>query len=96
MSFDLPEHGERVNEKTPCKGHYCMNDLAIIIQYSKSNWKHISLFTNSIGAYFCLMTYSSEPLEKAWFLSPVINMQRMIGNMMMWFSITEEQLKHEK
>lgn len=54
------------------------------------------LFANSIGAYFSLLAYLDEPLEKVFFLSPVVNMQRIIENMMIAFSITEEQLEQQR
>lgn len=96
LSFDLPEHGDRKSENTPCKVQYCVQDLTTVIQYVKQKWEHISLFANSMGAYFSLLAYHSERLEKAWFLSPVVDMQRIIENMMKWFNITEEQLKHKQ
>lgn len=96
LSFDLPKHGDRVNEATLCEVQTCVEELRIIMQYAKTNWKHISLFANSMGAYFSLLAYPSEPLEKAFFLSPVVDMQRIIENMMMSFSITEEQLERQR
>lgn len=96
LSFDLPKHGDRVNESTLCKVQPCIDELQIIMQYAKTKWKHISLFANSMGAYFSLLAYPSEPLEKVFFLSPVVDMQRIIENMMMWFSISEEQLERQQ
>lgn len=96
VSFDLPEHGDRKNEDTRCKVQNCVEELQIIMKYVKSRWKHISLFANSVGAYFSLLAYCDEDLEKAWFLSPVVNMGRIIEHMMMAFHITEEQLEQEK
>src|SRR5699024_8993303 len=96
LSFDLPEHGDRKDEVTPFKVQYCVRDLLSIMNYAKSRWKHISLFANSIGAYFSLLAYQSELLDKAWFLSPVVDMQRIIKNIMLQFDITEERLKREQ
>ncbi|MEY8609402.1 alpha/beta hydrolase [Parabacteroides segnis] len=96
LSFDLPQHGDRVNESTLCEVQTCIKELQIIMQYAKTNWKYVSLFANSIGAYFSLLAYLDEPLEKVFFLSPVVNMQRIIENMMIAFSITEEQLEQQR
>lgn len=96
LSFDLPQHGDRVNESTLCEVQTCIKELQIIMQYAKKNWKYVSLFANSIGAYFSLLAYLNEPLEKVFFLSPVVNMQRIIENMMIAFSITEEQLEQQQ
>lgn len=96
LSFDLPEHGDRKHEDIPCKVQNCVQDLKKIMSYTKENWKQISLFANSMGAYFSLLAYKDEPIEQAWFLSPVVDMQRIINNMMLWFNVSEEQLQREQ
>lgn len=95
LSFDLPDHGERKNHNPPCTVQYCVKDLSMIMDYGKKHWKEISLFACSMGAYFSLLAYGNQPLKKALFLSPVVDMERIIENMMMWFNITPEQLKKE-
>jgi len=96
LSFDLPEHGDRKSESTLCKVQFCVNDLLEVMEYADSRWSKISLFANSMGAYFSLLAYKDMPLEKAWFLSPVVDMRRIIENMMLWFQISEEDLKREQ
>lgn len=96
LSFDLPEHGDRKHEDIPCKVQNCVQDLKKIMSYAKENWKQISLFANSMGAYFSMLAYKDEPITQAWFLSPVVDMQRIINNMMLWFNVSEEQLQREQ
>lgn len=96
ISFDLPEHGERKNEATPCKVQYCVEDLAVIMDYAKKQWNDISIFACSMGAYFSLLAYKGDVLKQCLFLSPVVNMERIINNMMSWFNISEDRLKEEK
>lgn len=96
LSFDLPEHGERQNDPTPCKVQNCVEDLSAIMEYAKIKWDEISLFACSMGAYFSLITYQDDDLSQCLFLSPVIDMERIINNMMSWFSISEAQLQAEK
>ena len=93
LSFDLPEHGDRKDEGTLCKVQNCIVELGAVLQYAKDKWQHLSFFGNSLGAYFGLLAYKDVSLKKAWFLSPVVDMERIIGNMMKWFSVTEEQLR---
>ncbi|WP_283609661.1 alpha/beta hydrolase [Faecalispora anaeroviscerum] len=93
ISFDLPEHGERTGEGTPCKVQFCVRDLRKVMDYAKSRWSQINLFACSMGAYFSLLEYQTEPLKQALFLSPVVDMQRIIENMMTWFEVSEEKLK---
>lgn len=92
LSFDLPEHGERKEDPALCKVQVCIPELQMILQYAKTRWKRIGIFANSIGAYFSLLTFSKEPLWQAWFLSPIVDMQRLIEHMMHAFHITEKEL----
>ena len=45
------------------------------------------------GAYFGLLACRGFPLEQALFLSPVVDMERLIGNMMGWFQVTPSSWK---
>lgn len=96
ISFDLPEHGERDKEGNPCKVHDCVRELTLIMSYVKDNWNNISLFACSMGAYFSLLAYKDEVINQTLFLSPVVNMKRIITNIMKWFNIDEEQLKNQQ
>lgn len=96
FSFDLPEHGERKDESYAYKVQNCVKDLNTIMEYAKALSNNISLFACSMGAYFSLLAYSNEPLQQCLFLSPVVNMKRIINNMMTWFNVTEDRLKTEK
>ena len=96
VSFDLPKHGERSEEDTLCKVQVCVEELQIIYDYCKKKWDDVSLFANSMGAYFSLLALQDKPIQRAWFLSPVVNMERIIDNMMMWFGVTKERLQEEK
>ena len=96
LSFDLPKHGERKNEITPLNPKVCTKELNEIYDILKEKWNTISLFTNSIGAYFSLLAYKDKKIEKAFFLSPLLDMRKVIENMMSAFGVTEERLKAEK
>ncbi|MDR2901233.1 MAG: alpha/beta hydrolase [Treponema sp.] len=96
LSFDLPDHGDRRAENIPCKVQNAMQDLAAVMSYAKTLSKNISVFACSMGAYFSLLSYKDESLKQALFLSPVVNMERLIQNMMVWFHVSEEQLQAEQ
>jgi len=55
-------------------------------------WTDISLRANSIGAHFSMLAFASEELHKALFVSPVVNMERLIADMMQWAGVTEQEL----
>ena len=94
LSFDLPEHGERKDNKNYlCKVQNCVNDLKQIIEYAKKNYDEINLWACSMGAYFSLLAYKDEDIKSCLFLSPVVNMKIIIDNMMLWSNTTEEKLK---
>lgn len=96
LSFDLPEHGDRKNENTICNVQNCVRELNEVINYAKGLSHDISLFACSMGAYFSMLSYKDEQINKCLFLSPVVNMKRIIDNMMMWFNVSEEDLKSKQ
>ena len=59
----------------------------------KNEYEKIILITNSIGAFFCMNADISEWIEKAYFISPIVDMEKLILNMMSWANVTEEELK---
>ncbi len=96
LSFDLPKHGERLEEDYDLNPQNCVSDLRAIHNYAKTQAPHISLFACSLGAYFSLLAYHNLEIKQSLFLSPVVNMERLIQNMMNSFQISEDQLKAEK
>ena len=92
VSFDLPEHGERKAEKYPCTAQNGVRDLETVIEYVESRWKSVSLFACSLGAYFSLVAFRGRAFEKCLFLSPVLDMERLIQNMMSWFNVAADEL----
>lgn len=97
LSFDLPEHGERkLDTNYLCKVQNCINDLRLIIDYAKTNYSEINIWACSIGAYFSLLAYKDENIKQCLFLSPVVNMEIIIDNMMKWSNTTERKLKEKQ
>ena len=59
----------------------------------KSRYENIILSANSIGAFFSMNADIDEMLQKAFFISPVVDMEKLIADMMAWDNVTEEELK---
>lgn len=59
-------------------------------------YDEVFLVANSIGAYFSLHALNKKNIKKAFFISPVVDMEKLILNMMTWANVTEEQLKTQK
>ena len=95
LSFDLPMHGERQDDNYECNPQNCVSDLKAVYDYAETISSEISLFACSIGAYFSLLAYHDLDLEQILFLSPVVNMERLIDNMMKKYGISEERLNTE-
>ncbi len=58
-------------------------------------YKSIYVIANSIGAYFAMHTLQSCPIEKAFFISPVLDMERLILDMMGWAHVSEKELREK-
>ena len=96
LSFDLAEHGDRKNDDYECNPQNSISDLRVVYSYTKTLGNNISLFACSIGWYFSLLAFRDIVFEKSFFLSPVVNMERVIESMMEGFQISEEKLQSEK
>lgn len=97
LSFDLPEHGDRKDDKTYlCKVQNGVNDLNQIMEYAKKNYEEINLWGCSLGAYFSLIAYKDEDINNCIFLSPAVNMKVIIDNMMLWSNTSKEKLKEKQ
>lgn len=56
---------------------------------------HIGIIANSIGAYFAMHTLQRKCIEKALFISPIVDMEKLILDMMSWAGVSEDELAME-
>ena len=70
-----------------------MPELKSVIEYMKENWTHIRLRANSIGAWFSMLAFDNSNIEKALLVSPMVDMEKLITDMMLWANVTEEELQ---
>lgn len=96
LSFDLPEHGDRRKDSYACSPPNCISDLVAVYDYATSLNDNISLFACSLGAYFSLLAYHEYSIQRTLFLSPVVNMEKLIQSMMKGFQISDQRLEKEK
>ena len=61
----------------------------------KSRADGVVLIANSVGAYFCLHAGLDGLIRKAYFISPLVDMERMITDMMRWADVTEDELREK-
>ncbi|MBQ9518903.1 MAG: alpha/beta hydrolase, partial [Firmicutes bacterium] len=50
----------------------------------------------SIGAFFSMNADISRDIKKAYFISPVVDMEKLIGDMMKYANVTERELNEKK
>ena len=56
----------------------------------------VILVANSIGAFFSMNALAEKNISKALFISPIVNMERLITDMMIWANVTEDELCSKK
>lgn len=95
-SFDLPEHGERKGQTDALNPQNVVSDANKILLELEKQTEAISLFGCSIGAYFGMLTCQNRQIEQSLFLSPIVNMQELIENMLLWSQLTLEDLQQKK
>ena len=61
----------------------------------RNRCEHLTLIANSIGAFFAMSSLDGTLVDRAFFISPVVDMERLIGNMMLWAQVTEPELKEK-
>ena len=47
---------------------------------------------NSIGAYFSMCASAETLIDRAYFISPIVDMEKLICKMMAWAGVTEQEL----
>ncbi len=96
LAIDLPEHGERQGGEPGFDPWHVVPDLCSVLAYARRQWCPIALRATSIGAWFSMQAFAGETLEKALFASPVLDMEQLIRNMMLWAGVDEKHLQAEQ
>ena len=56
----------------------------------------VYLIANSIGAYFSMNALKDQRVERAFFISPIVDMERLISDMMNRAGVSETELREKK
>ena len=56
----------------------------------------VTVIANSIGAYFAMNALQGERVARALFISPIVDMEKLICDMMKWAHVTETELKEKR
>ena len=93
LAMDLPEHGGRKESAESFAPWDTVPELRALLAWARQRWETISLRATSLGAWFSLLAFGSSQLKQALLVSPVLDMERLIRDMMGWAGVSEEQLK---
>ena len=64
-------------------------------RYAKS-YDSVILIANSIGAYFAMLSLAEKNISQALFISPIVDMEKLIADIMKQSNIAEDELKSKK
>ena len=68
-------------------------EIRAAMEELKTRYKSIVLIANSIGAYFSMSAGIDHLISKAYFISPIVDMEKLIRDMMAWANVTEAELQ---
>lgn len=58
----------------------------------RKTYDDVYIIANSIGAYFAMHTLQHCDIKKALFISPILDMEKLIMDMMQWAGVHEKEL----
>ena len=70
--------------------------IKLVYEKVEKTYDEIYILANSIGAYFTMYTLQNNNIKKALFISPILDMEQLILNMMNWANVSEETLCEKK
>ena len=71
-------------------------EFPVFFAQQRQRCDRLILFGNSIGAFFSMSTLDETMVDRAYLISPVVDMENLIGNMMQWANITEQELAQKR
>jgi len=71
-------------------------DILAAYRWCIKKYESISILANSIGAYFGMNALADVDVEHAYFISPVVDMEHLILDIMRWSNISESELADKK
>lgn len=68
-------------------------EFPVLFQNARREYDSVTLVANSIGAYFAMTALCDENISRAFFISPIVDMEQLISDMMLWAKVTEAELR---
>ncbi len=67
-------------------------EIRLAVDQLKERHDGILLIANSIGAFFSMNAGIDERISRAFFISPIVDMEKLIRDMMGWAGVSEAEL----
>jgi hypothetical protein len=58
--------------------------------------ENVTIIANSVGAFLAMHALSEKNIDEAFFISPIVDMENLILNMMKWANVTENELRERQ
>ena len=68
-------------------------EILDVVNNLKTGYENIILVANSIGAFFSMYAGIDTLIREAYFISPIVDMEKLIVDMMRWAGVTEADLE---
>ncbi len=72
------------------------DEFSRLFDLHSKGYHSVILIANSIGAYFSMNALAEKNISQAMFISPIVNMEKLITDIMMWSNVTEAELESKK
>lgn len=72
------------------------SEFSQFFDFHSKEYDSVILIANSIGAFFSMNALAEKKISQALFISPIVNMEKLITDMMMWSNVTESDLQSKK
>lgn len=71
-------------------------EFPIFFARQRQRCDRLILIAGSIGAFFSMSALDETLVDRAYLISPVVDMENLIGNMMRWANVTEQELAQKR
>ena len=69
--------------------------VADVVQSMRRKYKRITLIANSIGAYYAMLAGIDGMIRKAYWISPIVDLERLLSDMLQSVQATEAVLREK-
>lgn len=69
--------------------------VADVVQSMRRKYKRITLIANSIGAYYAMLAGIDDMIRKAYWISPIVDLERLLSDMLQSMQATEAVLREK-